>query len=97
MAIDKRLFNVTKNVTAYRGKRQHWKNYQEKRGTLGFRGNSKSDANCKEKDFVVIDCGVRRVKKKQTESHGNRLNLSDSLDVSKNILEHSTNTIILVS
>jgi hypothetical protein len=40
VAIDKRLFTGKKNLTACRSKRQHGKNYDEKRGSLGFRGNS---------------------------------------------------------
>ena len=55
MAIDKRLFSVTKKGTAYRSKRQKGNNYNEKRGAVGFRGNSQLGANCQEKDFVAID------------------------------------------
>ena len=55
MAIDKRLVRVTKNVTAYRSKRQKANNYDEKRGEVGFRGNSQSGANCQENNFVAID------------------------------------------
>lgn len=74
MAIDNRLFNGTKHITACRSKRQNGKNYHEKRGALGFRGNSQPDANCQENDFVAIDCRASRVTKKQTENRGNRLN-----------------------
>ena len=55
VAIDKRLFSVTKKGTAYRSKRQKGNNYNEKRGAVGFRGNSQLGANCQEKDFVAID------------------------------------------
>ena len=55
VARDKRLFRVTKNITAYRSKRQKGNNYNEKRGAVGFRGNSQLGANCQEKDFVAID------------------------------------------
>ena len=55
MAIDKRLFSVTKKGTAYRGKRKKGNNYNEKRGAVGFRGNSQLGANCQENDFVAID------------------------------------------
>jgi hypothetical protein len=73
VAIDKRLFRVTKNVTEYRSKRQKGKNYDEKRGAVGFRGNSQSGDNCQENNFVAIDCGVSRVTKKQTVFRDNRL------------------------
>ncbi len=75
VAIDKRLLNVTKDVRACRSKRQNYNNCQEKRGTLGFRGNRQSVVYRQENFFVAIDCVVRRVTKKQTESRGNRLNL----------------------
>ena len=76
MAIDKRLFRVTKKGTAYRGKRQKGNNYDEKRGAVGFRGNSQAGANCQENDFVAIDGGARRVTKKQTDFRDNRLDPS---------------------
>ncbi len=76
MAIDKRLFRVTKNVTEYRSKRQKGKNYDEKRGAVGFRGNSQLGDNCQENDFVAIDCGASRVTKKQTVFRDNRLDHS---------------------
>ena len=75
MAIDKRLFSVTKKGTAYRSKRQKGNNYNEKRGAVGFRGNSQLGANCQENDFVAIDCGTSRVTKKQTVFRDNRLDL----------------------
>ena len=75
MAIDKRLFSVTKKGTAYRSKRQKKKNNNEKRGAVGFRGNSKSGANCQENDFVAIDCEASSVTKKQTDFRDNRLDL----------------------
>jgi hypothetical protein len=73
VAIGKLLFRVTKNVTEYRSKRQKVKNYDEKRGAVGFRGNSQSGDNCQENDFVAIDCGASRVTKKQTVFRYNRL------------------------
>ena len=73
MAIDKRQFRVTKKGTAYRSKRQKGNNYDEKRGAVGFRGNSQAGANCQENDFVAIDGGARRVTKKQTDFRDNRL------------------------
>jgi hypothetical protein len=74
VAIDKRLFNGKKNLTACRSKRQQGKNNDEKRGSLGLRGNSQIDANCQENDFVAIDCGASHVTKKQTDFRDNRLN-----------------------
>jgi hypothetical protein len=78
VAIDKRLFLVTKKGTgrtAYRSKIQKGNNYDEKRGAVGFRGNSQAGANCQENDFVAIDCGTSRVTKKQTDFRDNRLSL----------------------
>ena len=74
MAIDKRLFSVTKKGTAYRSKRQKGNNYNEKRGAVGFRGNSQSGDKCQENNFVAIDCGASHGTKKQTDFRANRLN-----------------------
>jgi hypothetical protein len=68
VAIDKRLFSETKKGTAYRSKRKKGNNYNEKRGAVGFRGNSQLGANCQENDFVAIDCGASRATKKQTRA-----------------------------
>jgi hypothetical protein len=77
VAIDKRLFSVTKKGTAYRSKRQKGNNYNEKRGAVGFRGNSQSGDKCQENNFVAIDCGASQGTKKQTDFRANRLNLRD--------------------
>ena len=78
VVIDKRLFSVTKNVTAYRSKGHKGNNYDEKRGAVGFRGNrtnSQSGDKCQENNFVAIDCGASHGTKKQTDFRANRLNL----------------------
>ena len=74
VVIDKRLFSVTKNVTAYRSKRHKGNNQDEKRGAVGFRGNSQSGDKCQENNFVAIDCGASHGTKKQTDFRANRLN-----------------------
>ena len=56
-------------------KKETERNYNEKRGAVGFRGNSQLGANCQENDFVAIDCGASRVTKKQTVFRDNRLDL----------------------
>jgi hypothetical protein len=75
VAIDKRLFSVTKKGTAYRSKRQKGNNYNEKRGAVGFRRNSQSGDKCQENNFVAIDCGASQGTKKQTDFRANRLDL----------------------